>query len=191
MKNIGHFFRLIKIEIMAQTKTTTASKSKKNTTEPNTITMTQQDYDVLVKELDSRINVLRKEIAEEISKARELGDLSENHAYTVAMEKKEMNENRINELESIIAIVRIAHDTPENNFVNIGDSVEIQNVETNDKKVITIVGSSETKSANPSLGRISTDSPIGKAVYNSKIGDVVSVVLPTATVNYKILKFNK
>ncbi|MBE0574215.1 hypothetical protein IH575_04920, partial [Candidatus Dojkabacteria bacterium] len=69
----------------------------------NQITMTQASFDELSKELAYRKDVLRLEIAEEIAAARELGDLSENHAYTVAMDKKEMNENRINELESILA----------------------------------------------------------------------------------------
>jgi len=166
-------------------------RNKKPMHDENIITMTQDAHDLLVKELDHKKNVLRKELAEEIAKARELGDLSENHAYTVAMEKKEMNENRINEIDGIIAVVNIVQDSAPNNFVNVGELVEIQNLENSSKRIVVLVGSQETKSANPSEGKISTDSPIGKAIYNSKIGDTVKVILPTKIVEYKIIKFVK
>lgn len=172
---------------MARTKKTTKQNE-------NQITMTQSSYDELRKELNHRIEELRPEIAEEISAARELGDLSENHAYTVAMEKKEMNENRINELESIIALVYIVDDQTTNtdNIVNVGETVEIENVENSQKRNIILVGSEESKSANPTEGKLSTDSPIGKAVLNAKIGDIVEVKLPSGKVNqYKINKFVK
>lgn len=172
---------------MARTKKTTKQNE-------NQITMTQSSYDELRKELSHRIEELRPEIAEEISAARELGDLSENHAYTVAMEKKEMNENRINELESIIALVYIVDDQATNtdNIVNVGETIEIENVENSQKRNIILVGSEESKSANPTEGKLSTDSPIGKAVLNAKIGDIVEVKLPSGKVNqYKINKFVK
>ncbi len=171
------------------------ARTKKATKQnENQITMTQGSYNELVKELKHRIEVLRPEIAEEISAARELGDLSENHAYTVAMEKKEMNENRINELESITALVFIVDEQTTNtdNIVNVGETIEIENVENNVTRNIVLVGSEESKSANPAEGKLSTDSPIGKAVLNAKIGDVVDVKLPSGKVNqYKINKFVK
>ncbi|CAG0939599.1 Transcription elongation factor GreA [Candidatus Brocadiaceae bacterium] len=161
----------------------------------NQITMTQASFDELSKELAYRKDVLRLEIAEEIAAARELGDLSENHAYTVAMDKKEMNENRINELESILALVFIVEETEKtsgDNFVNVGESVEIENTLNKQKRVVTLVGSEESKSANPTEGKISTDSPIGKAILNAKIGDVVEVILPNGqTHQYKLTKFAK
>ena len=171
---------------MARTKKTTKQSE-------NQITMTQSSFDELKKELNYRIEELRPEIAEEISAARELGDLSENHAYTVAMEKKEMNENRINELESIIALVFIVDETTNSDdIVNVGETIEIENIENSQKRNIVLVGSEESKSANPTEGKLSTDSPIGKAVLNAKIGDVVEVRLPSGKVNqYKINKFIK
>jgi len=171
---------------MARTKKTTKQSE-------NQITMTQSSFDELKKELNYRIEELRPEIAEEISAARELGDLSENHAYTVAMEKKEMNENRINELESIIALVFIVDETTNSDdIVNVGETIEIENIENSQKRNIVLVGSEESKSANPTEGKLSTDSPIGKAVLNAKIGDVVEVRLPSGKVNqYKINKFVK
>lgn len=179
---------LFKFNFMARTKKV-AKQSE------NQITMTQDSFDELSKELEYRKNDLRTEIAEEIAAARELGDLSENHAYTVAMEKKEMNENRINELESILALVYIVEEnskTANDNFVNVGESVELENIENKQKRVVTLVGSEESKAANPAEGKISTDSPIGRAVYNSKIGDIVEVSLPSGKViQYKINKFVK
>lgn len=169
------------------------ARTKKATKQnENQITMTQGSFDELTKELNYRRDELRPEIAEEISAARELGDLSENHAYTVAMEKKEMNENRINELESITALVFIADEQGGDEFVNVGELVEIENVESKQKRNIVLVGSEESKSANPAEGKLSTDSPIGRAIHNSKIGDVVEVKLPNGKVNqYKINKFLK
>lgn len=165
------------------------AKTKKNGKSDNTeMKLTQDAYNALNAELENRIKVLRKEIADEIAAARELGDLSENHAYTVAMEKKEMNENRILEIEDILAIAVIAKENTSDNSVSIGEKVEIQNLENKQKRVIILVGSEETKAANPLEGKLSVDSPIGKAVYNAKIGETVEVVLPTKKVQYKVLK---
>ncbi len=164
------------------------ARPRKNNNE-NEIKMTQSAYDELVKELDNRQNTLRKEIADEIAVARDLGDLSENHAYQVAMEKKDLNENRISEIEDILKLAKIVEVNKSDDIVSVGETVEISNLETKQSKVITLVGSEETRSANPMEGKISTDSPIGKAVNNARIGEVVEVVLPTRKVSYKIVKF--
>lgn len=168
----------------------TKTKKAKGTSVP-VLKMTQDSYDSLLNEMENRKVVLRKEIADEISSARELGDLSENHAYTVAMEKKEMNENRILEIEDILAVVEIVQETTSDNIVDVGDTVEIENISSKDKRVVTLVGSEETKAANPIKGKISVDSPIGRAIYNAKIGDVVEVNLPLGSTSFKITKFSK
>jgi transcription elongation factor GreA len=166
------------------------TKKTKNTNE-TTLKMTHSSYDDLVSELENRKEVLRKDIADEISAARELGDLSENHAYTVAMEKKEMNENRILEIEDILAVVEIVNENTSNNIVEVGDSVEILNLENDEKRTVTLVGSEETKAANPLEGKISVDSPIGKAIYNAQIGETVDVSLPLKKIQYKIVGYSK
>jgi transcription elongation factor GreA len=168
------------------------AKIKKNTkVDEKKLTVTQSSHDDMSKELEHRISVLRKEIADEISAARELGDLSENHAYSVAMEKKEMNENRILEIEDILAVAEIAHENKTDNSVSIGEQVEIQNMVSKQKRVVVLVGSEDTKTANPLEGKISVDSPIGKALYNSKIGDLVDVDIKGKKIQYKILKLVK
>lgn len=168
------------------------AKAKKATqTTDNVLSMNQDSFDELKKELDNRINVVRKDIADEIKAAMELGDLSENHAYTVAMDKKEMNENRILELEDILAVAKIVTSNTSDNVVNIGEPVQLQNLETKETRVVILVGTEESKTANPLEGKLSIDSPVGKAIHNAMIGDTVDVVLSKGVVKYKILKLAK
>jgi len=168
------------------------AKAKKATqTTENVLSMNQGSDDELKKELDNRIAVIRKDIADEIKAAMELGDLSENHAYTVAMDKKEMNENRILELEDILAIAKIVTANTTDNVVNIGEPVELQNLVTKERRVVVLVGTEESKTANSLEGKISIDSPIGKAIFNAMYGDTVDVVLSKGVVKYKISKAKK
>lgn len=156
--------------------------------EEDQIEMTQDAFDELSKELQYRKDILREEIAKEIAEARELGDLSENHAYSVAMEKKEQNENRITELEDMLKKANVVTSSA-GNVVRVGKTVEIENLERKEKRIVTLVGSEETQSAEPNEGKISVDSPIGKAILNAKVGDEVEVHLPSKVVKYKIIKF--
>lgn len=161
---------------------------KKANNDQDVIQMTQAAYDELLKELEHRKTVERESIAKDISAARELGDLSENHAYTVAMEKKDMNENRISDLEDLIKNVQIVAQSSSKNLVTIGSTVEITNLKTKAKRKLTLTGSQETEAADPRENKISKDSPIGRALLNSKVGDVVHVELPMGQVEYKIEK---
>lgn len=161
------------------------------TKDDNVIELTKEAFDELNAELENRKNVIRPQLAVEISEARDLGDLSENHAYASAMEKKDFNEDRIVELEDMLKNAKIVKTTANTNIVLIGSTVEIENIENNRKKVITIVGSEETQSADSREGKISTDSPIGLAVYKAKIGDTVEVSIGEKNVRYKINRFIK
>lgn len=168
------------------------AKAKKATqTNENVLSMNQDSYDELKKELENRITNIRKDIADEIKAAMELGDLSENHAYTVAMDKKEMNENRILELEDILAIAKIVTSNASDNVVNIGEPVELLNVDTKEKRIVVLVGTEESKTANSLEGKISIDSPVGKAIHNAMFGDTVEVHLSRGAVKYKIGKAKK
>ncbi len=165
--------------------------AKRKATELEVIEMTQEAYDELVKELEFRKTDERNNIAKEISDARELGDLSENHAYTIAMEKKDINENRISDLEDLIMRVKIVKASSSNSVVTIGKPVVIVNTKTKTPKTVTLVGSEKTEAADPSEGKISIDSPIGSALHNAKLGDVFEVELPSGKVEYKVDKFVK
>lgn len=166
------------------------AKTKQVGVEEDLFELTQAAYDELVKELEERTNVEREEIAKEIAEARELGDLRENHAYSVAMEKKDMNESRISILEDMIKRSKIIHANGSNNIATIGKKVQITNVEDKSVREITLVGSEETQAANPTAGNVSIDSPIGKAVYNARIDEEVTVELPNRKVKYKITKIS-
>jgi len=161
-------------------------KQKKE--EENKIVLDLESFQKLQEELEYRKNVLRDEIAKEIAEARELGDLSENHPYKEAMEKRDNNERRIDELEALIQNAEVVEKNEKDNIIGIGEKVEIQNLETGQVMVISLVGSEESQSADPLNGLISISSPIGAAVFNSKVGDIVTVKLPTRSVKYKILR---
>lgn len=166
------------------------AKTKKTQVDNEVLQLTAETHKELSEELENRINVVRLEIAEELNVARELGDLSENHAYQVAMEKREMNENRIVELEGILAVAQVVEDNKSDDIVGLGDTVEIENQEHKTKRIVTIVGSEDSMSANSVEGKISTDSPIGQAIFQAKLGDIVEVKLKDRGVKYKILKFH-
>lgn len=163
------------------------TKTKNTTADQDVLIVTQAGYDAMVQELENRTDVVRVEIANEISQARDLGDLSENQAYASAMEKKEMNDARIDELEYLISIAQITDASQQDDVVSIGHTVEIQKVG-GEKRTIALVGKAETGQASPAEGKISIDSPIGKAINMAKVGDVVEVKLPKGTVKYKVLK---
>lgn len=166
------------------------SKNKNtNQNEGQLIEMTQEAYDELVNEIEHRKNTLREEIADEIAEARSLGDLSENHAYTVAMEKRERNENRISELEMIVKDVQIVSAKSSSKVVTIGKKVQIKNVKSGKSREVQLDGTEETGTADPRSGKVSIDSPLGVALHNSKIGDTVEVETPVGAVEYKIEKF--
>jgi transcription elongation factor GreA len=154
------------------------------------ITVTQEAYDEMVAELEELINVKRPEIADRLKDARSLGDLKENYDYTNAMEEKELNESRIAELEDRIKKAQVVKSIKTDNVVQIGEKIEILNCESNEKRIVVLVGSEETQAANPLEGKLSIDSPIGKAILNARIGDEVDVKLPGKTVKYKVLKIN-
>jgi transcription elongation factor GreA len=154
------------------------------------ITVTQEAYDEMLAELKELINVKRPEIADRLKDARSLGDLKENYDYTSAMEEKELNESRIAELEDRIKKAQVVKSIKTDNVVQIGERIEILNCESNEKRIVVLVGSEETQAANPLEGKLSIDSPIGKAILNARVGDEVDVKLPGKTVKYKVLKIN-
>lgn len=163
-----------------------ARKKKTTTEEHDVLLVTQSGYDDMVGELNHRMNTLRDEIASEINEARNLGDLSENQAYSEAMERKNMNEGRIEELEQLISIAQIIQKS-DSNTVGVGNTLDIKNLKTSSVRTITLVGKGISQEADPRQGKISIDSPLGHALNGSKKGDVVKVDLPSGLVEYQIV----
>lgn len=137
----------------------------------------------LEKELDE-LKSNRGDIAQRIADARSQGDLSENSEYTEALNQQDLLEGRIAEIEDILKNATIIKARTTSSVV-VGNTVELQ---TGTKKVeYAIVGSVE---ADPLEGKISDESPIGKALIGKKVGDSVVIKTPSGEVTYKISKIS-
>ena len=140
-------------------------------------------------ERDERKEVIRAQIAQKIKEAREQGDLSENAEYDAAKEEQRDNELRIEEIESILknAEVYLEEDVAKD-AVGLGSTVTLLDVEYNEEVVYKIVGSTEVDSLN---GKISNESPVGRAIVGAKKGATISVDTPAGPIKYKIVKVEK
>lgn len=148
--------------------------------------LTAEAYKKLKEELEYLRKVKRKEIAQRVQEAKELGDLSENADYQKAKEDQAALESRIIELEEFLKRAVIIQ-PKKTDRVEIGSIIEVENLSqsTSKKQVFTIVGSHE---AQPLEGRISNESPLGKAFLGKKVGEIADVETPKGKVQYKILK---
>jgi transcription elongation factor GreA len=131
--------------------------------------------------------VRRKEVAQKIKEAREQGDLSENAEYDAAKDEQRDIEARIEELEKILKNVEVA-DLEEDGHnlekVSFGLGVKVRDNEFDEEMDFKIVGATE---ANSLRGKISNESPLGKALLGAKRGDVVTIEAPVGVVEYTIL----
>ena len=152
--------------------------------EQNKIYITAAGLKKIKQDLDHLINVERKNIARRIQEAKELGDLSENAEYSSAKEDQAFLEMKISELEETIRNAEIIK--PQRNpdgIVQIGSTVKFKD-EAGEIKSYTIVGSQE---ADPASGRISNESPIGRAFLSKRQGETVEFKSPRGKVKYMIL----
>ena len=130
--------------------------------------------------------VRRKEVAQKIKEAREQGDLSENAEYDAAKDEQRDIEARIEELEKILKNVEVVDDEDVTaDRVMIGSSIRIFDIEYNEELSYKIVGSTE---ANSIKGKISNESPVGKALIGTHVGDTVTVHSPAGESQYKVLE---
>jgi len=137
-------------------------------------------------ELEELINVRRQEIAQRIHDAKEHGDLAENAEYEDAKNEQAFVEGQIQRLEALIKNATIIDETHGTDHVQIGSTVKVDG--TDGKEVFTIVGSTE---ASPRDGKISNESPVGRALLGRTAGDQITVRLPNGTdVTYTITKIS-
>lgn len=137
---------------------------------------------------DLKVNK-RKEVAQKIKEAREQGDLSENAEYDAAKDEQREIEARIEEIDKILKNAEVVvEDEVEVDVINIGCKVKIIDLEYNDEMEYKIVGSTE---ANSLKGKISNESPVGKALIGARIGDIVNVETHSGVLQYKILEIQK
>lgn len=144
--------------------------------------LTKTGLDKLKAELDDLVHNKRKEIAKQLKEARDYGDLSENSSWDDAKDRQAFIEGRIAEIETIIKNAKTIEKT-NGNIINIGSIVHIE-LEDGTQR-FQIVGSTE---ANPSEGKISNESPIGKALIGKTKGDTVKVDVPAGSMTYTVIK---
>lgn len=143
--------------------------------------VTLQGLDDLKAELEE-LKKKRLEIAKSIEEAKQLGDLSENASYTEALDSQSFNEGRIAEVEELIRNASIIS-KQFTETVELGATVEAE-ADDGSRKTLTIVGSQE---ANPGEGRISNESPVGKAFLGKHKNETAEVKTPKGMVKYKIV----
>ncbi len=150
----------------------------------NSDVITKEGLEELKAELKNRKEILRVEIAKKLKQASEQGDLSENAAYKSAMEDKEFNEARIEELENKIANAVVLKGKKNDTRVGLGETVIVKRMSDGEKKKYTLVGESE---ADPTEYKISVESPIGRALFGRHKGDTVKVEMPNGEEEFEIL----
>lgn len=144
----------------------------------------------LKKELTYLKTVREKEVADQIKEARSFGDLSENSEYDEAKNEQGKLYSRIAEVEEILAncVVIEENQDVDPDTIRLGSTITVKCVEFGDTDSYQVVGSQE---ADPMNGRISEESPFGKALIGHKVGETVAVDAPSGPMHYEILKVEK
>lgn len=152
------------------------------------IPMTKKGYEKLQDELERLRKVERPRNIKDIEEARGHGDLSENAEYHAAKERQGFIEGRMQELQGKLASAQVI-DTSRlsNEKVVFGATVVLLDQDSEEEKRYTLVGTDE---ADLKEGKISTISPVGKALIGHRVGDVVTVRVPAGTVDYEVLEIN-
>ncbi len=140
-------------------------------------------------ELENLKVVRRKEVAGKIKEAREQGDLSENAEYDAAKDEQRDIETRIDEIEKILKNAEVVvEDEVDFDKINVGCTVLLFDTEFDEEIEFKIVGSTE---ANSLEGKISNESPVGKALLGKSVNDVVEVETQAGVMEYKVLKIER
>ena len=152
--------------------------------------LSPERFKALQEELVYLKTVREKEVADQIKEARSFGDLSENSEYDEAKNEQGKLYSRIAEVEGILqncVVIEEAHDE-NHDAVRLGSKITVLDKEFNEQEVYQVVGSQE---ADPMNGRISEDSPFGRALLGRSVGDEVEVEAPAGMLRYRILNIEK
>ena len=147
-----------------------------------------------LKKLEDELHELkvikRKEVSEKIKEAREQGDLSEKADYEAAKDEQRDIEARIEQIEKILKNAEVVvEDEVDSEKINVGCKVLVYDIEFEEEMELQIVGSTEASSLE---GKISNESPVGKALIGAMVGQTVDVELPNGSVvQYKVLKIER
>lgn len=147
--------------------------------------LTDNDIRKMEEEIEHRKLVLRKELIEDVKEARAHGDLSENFEYYAAKREKNRNESRIRYLERMIKTATIISDESKDDEVGLNNAVEVYFEEDDETEIFKIV---TTVRGNSLDGKISNDSPLGRALLGHKVGDRVLVKVNGDNGYYVVIK---
>jgi transcription elongation factor GreA len=147
--------------------------------------VTPEGLEKLQKELLYLTDVRRREVADRIRQAREFGDISENSEYDDAKNEQGLLERRIGELQRRVRNVRVVDPSEaEEDAVDLGTTVTLRVVGKGQERTFQIVGANES---DPTSGKLSHASPVGKAVLKKKVGEKVTVATPRGATEYEIV----
>lgn len=153
------------------------------------VILTQEGFDKLEQQLEYLKTTERTEIAGRIKIALGYGDLSENSEYDEAKSAQEANENKIIELENKLRHAKIIDESEiDTKTVQVGNTVEVHDMNFDEDVTYTIVGSTEVDLAQ---NKISNESPIGSALLGAKKGEVVTANVPAGVAQFKVLSIKK
>ncbi|MFA5374950.1 MAG: transcription elongation factor GreA [Dehalococcoidia bacterium] len=170
----------VHLRVKKLTSTRTASTKGK----PSTTIMTEAGR----KELETELTVLKQErpkLSEDIRKAAADKDFRENAPLEAARERQGMVESRIRQLEQVLKTTVVSEERPSDRVVSIGTTVTIQGLSDSEEMSYKLVHPNE---ANPLKGKLSISSPIGKALLEHKQGDVIEVIAPAGTLNFRVVR---
>lgn len=146
--------------------------------------LTREGYNKLQDELDYLRSTKRQEIANRLHEAMEGGELIENAEYEAAKNEQAFVEGRIKELEILLATARVINEGESVGTIQVGTTVTVQE-EGGEAEIYTIVGAAE---ANPRGGKISNESPLGRALINRHVGETVQVDAPAGSFTVQVIK---
>src|ERR1700730_6858118 len=154
--------------------------------EDKPVLLTKEGLQALEEELEQLVNVRRADVAERIRQARDFGDIAENAEYTEAKNEQSLVEGRIQTLEVMVRnAVMIEEEPRQRGVVAVGSQVKVSSDE--GEESYSIVGAAE---ADPLAGRISNESPLGRALLGHRPGDEVEWTAPVGTRRVRILSVN-
>lgn len=155
-------------------------------TDASNVVLTPEGRDKAEAELLQLKTVRRKEVAEKIEAAKEMGDISENAEYAAAKDEQAFLEARIAELENVLAFAQVVAAPKAGETVTLGTVVRLS-TPAGEEKEFTLVGYNE---ANPATGRISNESPLGQALLGRRAGDEVRVQTPNGLKEYRVVSLS-
>ncbi len=151
--------------------------------------LTRAGYEKLIEELNFLKSEKRRQLSKAVGEARAHGDISENAEYDAAKDAQGLNEERIIELESKLAMARIIEneDMPSDEVL-IGATVTLKDIDTHEVLEYTLVSETE---ADYTQGKVSINSPVGAALLNHKEKETVEINVPAGVLKYEILKITR